>query len=327
MKLIRFTVLMVLFISALSVLGQSFLTNGLVAYYSFNGDALDQSGNHFDGITSSNCFYIADRFGNTNRAVYVTNTVDEETDDDSSRIDIPSDAINSLSAGTITVWIKPDTIVSGGILVKQHNGINTYAALSIGGTTDGFGGYNDQQPGIIYFHPQNGAPVVASSSVISTQAWQQIVVVFDTSSCAVYINGILSGANSGDFSIPDDLDPSILTSIGCWRGDEFSFTQPRYIGAIDDFRVYNRAFSSDEVFQFYQIESGIPFGSPTVDLGKAVYPKFSSLNVGYDYQLQISTNLINWDNFGTPFTATTTNMIYPTFFKVDDWNQLYFRLH
>src|SRR5208282_3677527 len=52
---------------AVPVRAQSFLTNGLVVYYPFNGNAKDASGNGNDG-TVDGAVLTADRFGHANSA-------------------------------------------------------------------------------------------------------------------------------------------------------------------------------------------------------------------------------------------------------------------
>src|SRR5205823_407204 len=52
---------------AFSGYSQTFLTNGLVAYYPFNGNANDASGNGNNGLVSG-AVLTTDRFGQTNRA-------------------------------------------------------------------------------------------------------------------------------------------------------------------------------------------------------------------------------------------------------------------
>jgi hypothetical protein len=69
------------------------------------------------------------------------------------------------------------------------------------------------------------------------------------------------------------------------------------------------------------------FPWPTVNLVKAVTVNFSGLLVGTNYQLQVSTDLNSWTNFGAPFTATNSFMNYSNYWNVPDWNQLFFRLH
>jgi len=95
-----------------------------------------------------------------------------------------------------------------------------------------------------------------------------------------------------------------------------------FLGRLDDFRIYNRALSSNEVQQLYQYES-----TPQVALLQAVSPSFSNLSLGTNYQLQVSTNLNgSFTNCGSAFTATNSSMTYPQFFNVANWNQLFFRL-
>ncbi len=72
-------------------------------------------------------------------------------------------------------------------------------------------------------------------------------------------------------------------------------------------------------FQLYQL-------GPLVNLIKAVKPSFSNLTLTTNYQLQVSADLNTWTNQGSPFTATNTSMVYPQYWDVDNWNQLFFRL-
>ena len=53
---------------------QSFLTEGLVAYYPFNGSANDESGNRHDGIVNG-ATLVADRFGVVDSAYHFDGTL------------------------------------------------------------------------------------------------------------------------------------------------------------------------------------------------------------------------------------------------------------
>jgi hypothetical protein len=64
-----------------------------------------------------------------------------------------------------------------------------------------------------------------------------------------------------------------------------------------------------------------------LSVNKAVYLSFANLTIGTNYQVQISTSMSGvWSNFGTPFTATNTMMVYSNVWNVSDWNALFFRL-
>jgi probable HAF family extracellular repeat protein len=68
-----------------------------------------------------------------------------------------------------------------------------------------------------------------------------------------------------------------------------------------------------------------PFGLQ-VGLIRAVTTSFSDLLVGTNYQLQVSGDLNTWTNQGPVFTATNPASIYPQYWNVDSWSQLFFRL-
>src|SRR5664279_2907440 len=54
---------------------QSWLTNGLVAHYSFNGNADDASGNGNNGsLGGSDIKFLPDRFGNPNSSLWLNTT-------------------------------------------------------------------------------------------------------------------------------------------------------------------------------------------------------------------------------------------------------------
>jgi len=79
--------------------------------------------------------------------------------------------------------------------------------------------------------------------------------------------------NAGDYSIPATWMSQRQAWVVCMV--VMIPVRPRLglVGEIDEVRIYNRALTTCEVQQLYQIESGISFGSPRIDLGKAVYPK------------------------------------------------------
>src|SRR5450755_2321282 len=80
---------------------QTFLTNGLVAYYPFNGNANDASGNgnNANTIQATPC---ADRFGITN-AAYSFNGIDNY-------IGFASVPTSQVDNWTMTAWVKPASL-------------------------------------------------------------------------------------------------------------------------------------------------------------------------------------------------------------------------
>jgi len=93
-----------------------------------------------------------------------------------------------------------------------------------------------------------------------------------------------------------------------FSGGYLVFTS-RYAGStaqIDNLRIYELA--------------------STLNIRKAVYVDLGSLTVGSNYQFQVSSDLLNWTNQGSPFTATDTYWRSTNYWDVENWNELFFRL-
>jgi hypothetical protein len=281
-------------------LGAQTFTNGLVAFYQFNGNVNDESGNGNDG-TASNVSFVSDRFGLPNRAGSFAGDL-------SSHVIINSTNLNLLPDFTVSVWINytagagtegPRIIGTSGYEITTDSTFVTDRHINFNNT----------------FTPSSGFISVSSSNGIPAGVWTHVVGVRIGNELKLYING--NPAGSVSTTLPPDYSRGFFPKIGQNPGND----QDNYAGLIDDLRIYNRALPSNEVVQLFAAES-----APRVDLIKAVKPLFSYLSVGTNYQLQISGDFNAWTNQGAAFTATNSSMIYPQYWDVDNWNSLYFRL-
>jgi hypothetical protein len=92
---------------------QSWVTNGLVAYYPFNGNANDASGNGNNGINQGGAYqYSANSSINYSLVLTNINVINPAPSYSSClRADIPA-AVIPTTAGTISAWILPYTITN-----------------------------------------------------------------------------------------------------------------------------------------------------------------------------------------------------------------------
>ena len=284
---------------------QSFLTNGLVAYYPFAGNANDASGRGNDGV-AFNVSYGTNRFALPSKSAFFKSSL-------SSSINLPSVATNlsGLSKATFAFWMKTTNLptfgrcifadwdeTSGGIIINFFSGglIDTI-------NVSGYGG-------------------IITTNAIQTNSWHHYCVVFDgtqlpdTNIVSYYVDGVMVGKKADSFYA--GMNTVIGTNTTCTLGTRAGNPNYYFTGWLDDFRIYNRAFSSNEVAALYNVES-----SPTVAIFQAVQINSSNLLTGINYQIQVSSDLINWTNSGSVFTAsnTTATNFYPA-----NWNQLFFRL-
>ena len=280
---------------------QSFLTNGLVVYYPFNGNANDESGNGNDGMVQG-ATLTTDRNGVAETAYYF-------------------DGINNLIAATISnlpvsdaprtisLWAKaaPD-VVFGTTLAQWGIPDNTRAfAIHANGTwsAESWGGGSG-----------------AGSGVIVDEDWHHLVGTYD-GTLRIFADGSLKG----ELTIAIATGTSPLYVGGSVETNAQGAHLQMFKGALDQIRIYNRSLSASEVWQLYQFEKfNVVEKLPVISVRKAVSLEFSDLKVGRNYQVQISPALNVWTNAGALFPATNTTMRSTQYWDVDDWNELFFRL-
>lgn len=228
------------------------LTNGLLAWYPFNGNANDESGNGNDGGLVNNPNTANDRFNNSNTS-FEFNGVDQYIEISKGNI---SSEINSLSdAITISAWYKIDqsgipnniegTIIARRDFTSNPNGERHHFNLGVRPNDDYVfsttRGFNDE-----FYIEHYGN--MTNLSIVSV--WHHIAITFDsqTGELRSYIDGNLGETNSYNkkLAIYDHW-----INIGATRRNNgnpiFSF----FHGNIDDIGIWNRALTDAEIQALY----------------------------------------------------------------------------
>jgi len=222
---------------------QSFLTNGLVAYYPFNGNANDASGNGNNGIVYG-ATLTTDRFGNTNAAYYFNGT--------SAYITAP--LTNTIFNGdfTASVWVNASNVTHGWptFLDEQNGGFR----LQLAGDDCGC---SEPEHLVSYSGGPSGRNwLVWSSQITPVNTWQQVIVTKAGINVTMYVNGQVADTNQvANSTTPSGGYLSVGVQYDLASGSFFS-------GVIDDIRIYNRALSASEVQQLYAYESTPPTSTP-----------------------------------------------------------------
>jgi BspA type Leucine rich repeat region (6 copies) len=137
---------------------------------------------------------------------------------------------------------------------------------------------------------------------------------------AALVNGFVVGATVADGGYGYTNTPLVLIQGG--GGTGATATAVVSNGVVVGITITDAGFGYTSTPTIYIYS---PLGLQ-IGLMKAVKPSFSDLVLGTSYRLQVSADLNVWTNQGSPFTATNPAMIYPQYWDVDNWNQLYFRL-
>jgi hypothetical protein len=205
-------------------------TQGLVAYYPFNGNANDESSNNNDGTVYS-ATLTTDRKGNSNKAYYFNGN---------SRIEVLDNPIISLSPEqfTITTWVKLNAFSSDG-------------GYYLMGQSEGPGDTRKW----IFFVANNGLSFVMTNSgggwitlgsiAFNLEEWYFLAIIRNGNSLSAYVNGNSIGTASVGIATPDI---NTLFYIGT---AESGHPNRVFKGTSDDIRIYNRALSETEIQQLY----------------------------------------------------------------------------
>jgi len=236
---------------------QSSLTNGLVAYFPFNGNANDESGNGGNG-TVFGAQLTDDRLGQISSA-YVFNGL-------SNYIEIPESSVFDSTNYTVSLWFNafqfptgaPTTGDANFLISKgRHNfEIHTGSPLVSGVTGIRFLPRFDAIP--------SGTWDTGPGAYV-TNSWHHLVAIWnpDANKIQVFING-LEQTVLGPSITGAGEDNSSPLRIGM-RSDG---TLP-FLGKIDDIRIYNRALTATEAGSLYELER------PKLTDGLAAYYPFS----------------------------------------------------
>lgn len=204
--------------------------NGLIAFYPFNGNANDESGNSLNG-TVSNASLTTDRYGNASKAYAFNGT--------SSYISLGNPALLQLS-GTITVavWMKMSDLATYSVLSKETgygDACKGYMLTTQKVSTVGrFGLEVNNNPGTNYL-----------DGSININDWVFVTVTLDGTVINSYVNGQLGTTASGSKLLVDCAAADMI--IGATSAHNGSF----FYGSLDDMFIYNRAISAAEVQQLY----------------------------------------------------------------------------
>jgi len=228
---------------------RNFLTNGLVAYYPFNGNANDASGNGNNASFVGGIFNATDRFGKADMACYVATN---------GSIHLPSTPSFQTTNATFAFWFQTES----NILSDQPN--NSFCQFLSAGpdhiplmyVNAYYSDFNADAMTLCYWWAGIGG-LQNEYYTVPIGDWNQFCLVLIGSNQTVYVNSlqVYKASNYfGNFAYP-------ATDIGNFTGDTNTHSAR---GSFNDFRIYNRALSEWEVQELYEYESTPPPIPPSI---------------------------------------------------------------
>jgi len=221
------------------------LQNGLVAFYPFNGNANDESGNENHG-TVNGATLTTDRFGNENSS-YSFDGVDDY-------IQLNQHFING--SFSISTWFVKNTTTDWNVLFS--NGILH------GDWGNGFNLYSSGDDIVFLKAPDTQG--FGLNGIITINEWHNVVVVWDgltsTNNAKMYLDNVLIDQTDCMSSVINS-SYNLLIGKDVWN--------QCFNGKIDDIRIYDRALNEQEIIALYNENSlEISTSNQTATAGRTI---------------------------------------------------------
>jgi hypothetical protein len=210
-------------------------TQGLMAYYPFNGNANDASGNGNNG-TVNGATLTTDRFGRTGHAYLFNGS--------SNNINCGNPQNNSLDLGTnatLSAWVNFNSVGNGyQVLIGKDIGpgncidkwimwYNAYSNNYVTSFTINWTGCSQGWLGSNVWTPITGQ-------------WYHIAIAKSGNQYTFFLNGNQNGYTTTTVAVPD-----VNADLTLGMADGGNFLN----GSLDDVRIYNYALSTAEIQQLY----------------------------------------------------------------------------
>ena len=209
------------------------LSEGLIAYYPFDGDANDYSGNEHHATPYNNYQY---EDGLVGESIAVVGQGDSGSS--GGHIMLPELDFGTSTSFTLNLWVK-----SLGLSISDGE---TYINFGVDVESDRL--YIMQYPdhiGFVYHDASISIPYENSY----TGNWMMYSLTLDENgTLKAYINGTLVGEESVTFN---GINTSLAALGRHWWSSGYS-TSTRFTGSFDEVRIYNRALSPEEVQMLYE---------------------------------------------------------------------------
>lgn len=261
------------------------LNSGLVAYYPFNGNANDESGNGING-TVTGATLSSDRFGIINKAYYFDGINDGIN---YGAVTIP---INNFSA---SLWFNPKAYENSDELLYNSDGSSGFNIYLQSGYVIRF---------IIVASSSSSNNISLDLGSTTLNRWNNVVVTSENGVIKIFINGVLRATQTGVGGV------NSLNTLH--SGYDYGVNSYFFNGYLDDIRMFNRILSESEITSLYH-ENGYDNQTLISSFTPTSGPIGTSLTItGSGFSSTPSDNLVWFGAAKATVTAATSTQLTVT---------------
>lgn len=215
------------------------LAKGLLAYYPFNGNFNDESGNGLNATSKNGAFLTTDFLGRANKSAGFDGYDDY--------LIVPGNSKLNADSITVSFQVMVNTMNRRHVTVSKIN-FETASSLSWGvhhslptnnrwnfGVTPGTDDCSK-------LYPYDTSLAVFAKSTILPGRWYNVIATFGKGVQSLYIDGVLETTKTRTFQNAKKCDNGDLMIGGWWKSDIVSID-----GKIDEVRLYGRVLTDCEI--------------------------------------------------------------------------------
>ena len=206
-------------------------TDGLVAYYPFNGNANDESGYGNHGKVIGNVELTTDRHGNAKGAYRFFGK-------ELNYISVADNASLHFSNFTLSAWVYTDaTNYGSGYLINKGRDITN-------------GSYRLQVSSVGAQTMYNGSNGVSMGMTPQTGVWHLVTGTVQGNTAKIYLDGKFVAEKTLSYSFSYNNSEPLTLGMHYYSGVPSYWAYP-LLGVLDDVRIYNRVLTPSEIEALY----------------------------------------------------------------------------
>ena len=220
----------------------------MVAWWEFENDATDSSGNGNDGELTGAASYAGGKFGQA--------------------VDLPHDGshvlvnnFNGVPVGdvfSISAWILPNDITSGGnsdgAIFSTNNTILFWVNF------DAASGSGPASPTFLAGSTANNERVNGPANALHALDWQHVMAVMEGKTRRLYVDGALVATQTNGLTAARNIQGQTV-QLGAWGTSANMY----FDGKIDDVRVYDVALEDADATAIYGTDGAGDLGGDALD--------------------------------------------------------------
>ncbi|GLH96820.1 LamG-like jellyroll fold domain-containing protein [Phytohabitans aurantiacus] len=224
-------------------------------------------------------------------------------------VSIPNGLFAGLTATTISTWVKWTGGEDFQWVYCMGKDLNTATFI-----TPSYSGVGRTRSSI---KPVNGSSEVGVTATqkLPTDRWVNLVTTIDGRTITYYINGAKVGATAASLDLAATMHSASNTTSG-YLGKPFWNGHPFLAGALDDFRVYDTAFSAaqvaglagDHLATLTSVKQTTVDVSTTVGTAPVLPAVTGAYTDGIDREVPVTWNAVDPDSYARRGTFTVTGV-------------------